>query len=792
MFKKIAIGLGVLVVLVIGALLLIPMFYSIDSLRPQVEQAIQKQIKGEVKLGHLSLSLFPTVKLGIDGLTLTPPAPFQNQPVVQVPHAELSMPLSSLIAAPRAVFTLEKPGIHIASQGEKSSLSAVLPEPKEEQKSAPLGETLNALPSWLGSRIKSARLAVAIDQGEVEMTSLGAPKGTKTALHGLNVKITNIGLNAPMGLHVDVLPDVASGALSASGPVSVDGTIVFAPVGKNNEITLDVESEMQKMDVKFEPFMHKPAGTPFAAALKGKIVQGESTTIDLPSITLKFGNANVKGEAKMVQAVNPAESQMSAAFAVNNFAIGPFGALVPMIRQYNLKGNVDLDLKVSGSSTEPAVNVAVALKNVSGATPQLKKPLTNLNGRIVVAGTAKNPKLSIDPLSMKIGASDLSLKVNTEGLDPIAANVSLSSNLLNVDELMGLTPAGAASSTDQASGADAKEPPAVPLDDSLDKMAPVIEEALKNPMLDKVSASVDMNVARIRILGADFRGAVMKVSYAKRALVIPKAELTAFKGKVGMDMRLDLDPKAMGYNMSAALTNVSVGEVVNSQMPSWKNQISGDLVGNLKIAGRGLRKQQLNQNLSGMLKGELKNGKTSLPIVKLVGSVIDALPKFAEKPATQAAEKQKFSGEFKTAKLDTEIKGRNVHLKEVNMAFDTLNTKLGALEYKGSGNLSFDRKIDMTGIAYMSPKVIPVAQLKGPSGQIEIPLKFAGDMSDPKPDIAYTLKIIGPRLAKGIAQNEAKKLLKQPKVQAQIKKLEQKAPAPVKKQLDKLKKKFGF
>jgi hypothetical protein len=46
MFKKIAIGLGVLVALAIGVLLLIALLSSIDSTRPLVDRVLGKLIKG--------------------------------------------------------------------------------------------------------------------------------------------------------------------------------------------------------------------------------------------------------------------------------------------------------------------------------------------------------------------------------------------------------------------------------------------------------------------------------------------------------------------------------------------------------------------------------------------------------------------------------------------------------------------------------------------------------------------------------------------------------------------------
>jgi hypothetical protein len=106
--------------------------------------------------------------------------------------------------------------------------------------------------------------------------------------------------------------------------------------------------------------------------------------------------------------------------------------------------------------------------------------------------------------------------------------------------------------------------------------------------------------------------------------------------------------------------------------------------------------------------------------------------------------------------------------------------------------------VDLTGVAYIPQSAVKTTALRGPSGQAEIPLKMKGPMSDPKPDYAYTLGILLPRIAKntlGEKQDAAKaKAVEQARKIAApvVEKLQQQAPEPVKKQIDDLRKKFKF
>jgi hypothetical protein len=101
--------------------------------------------------------------------------------------------------------------------------------------------------------------------------------------------------------------------------------------------------------------------------------------------------------------------------------------------------------------------------------------------------------------------------------------------------------------------------------------------------------------------------------------------------------------------------------------------------------------------------------------------------------------------------------------------------------------------MDFTGTAFLSPQVLQVNELKGPSGQIEIPLKFKGPMSNPSPDISYSVGILAPRMLKNFAQSEGgQKVINKAKDELQKQIEKQKLPEPAKKALDDIRKKFKF
>lgn len=819
-FKKIALGLLAVCVVVIGALIVVPFFYSIDQFRPQIQAAVEKQVRGKVELGKLTLKLFPAAIVQVDGVKVTPSAaPFNKEPLATIGLFSVRMPLSSFLTGPQATIVVEKPSILLIQQGEKSNLTALLPEPpaqaaadaaatppQEAAGSQSLDETLKALPPWLSSRVRAARMHFKVVDGTAVVRNLAAPKGDKTEVHALNVAVTDIGLGAPMGLDVSLTPDVVMGDMKVTGPMKTTGKITANPEGKGFRVAMDIDEDMTGLDARMSDLFHKRAGIPFSAGLKGTVVQGDVIDAKMDEIEFRFGGFKMKGALEAKNAQDPAKGSVKLSIKSGETTIAPFGTIVPMIADFKMDGKFNMAVDAAGPMLDPTIDLSIAAADVTGSTPQLKHPVTGLTGKIRVQGTSKNPLVTIDPFSMKIASSDMTVKVTTKGLDVINAQVLVGSNRLNLDELLGLEalkvdplakkkPGEAPAPAPKAanSGGAGAPPPAAPLDATLNELAPTVEESLKNPMLDKLTASVKVNFKSVQALGAEFTNGTFDLQYAKRTVTIARTGIGGYGGRVDFSGSLALqDPKAMGFDFKAGLANVNVGKMMETHAPNWKDALTGMMNGSFAISGRGLRTAQLEQNLAGGLSGDVKDGKLTLPVVKLVDAVMSSIPQGLGKKAEAEAKGKEHHGEFKTMKLVTAIKGRKIDIQDIDVQYDTAG--VGAMRFKASGVATFDQQVEITGTAFMSPEVVRVAELRGPSGQIEIPMKMKGPMAEPKPDIGYSMGILGPRIAqnalKGRATAEVKKVAE--KLAPELQKVEAKAPEPVKKGIEDLKKKFKF
>jgi len=801
MKKFLAIVLS-LVVTVILVLLAVPLFYSLDDLRPRIEQLANEKVRGEVKLGHLSFALFPAVKLGVENVELRE-RKGGVEPFGRVANFEVRMSLLSLLGSPRATVRLVGLDMNLSSSEQKGDtlknflLEAPVAEPAPP--AAPTDEpnplagvqkelstVLVDVPAFVRNRILGARFSFEILDSHIGHKIIAKDSSIAADIKDLDVSITDVGFNSPIKIGASAHLDVAMEGIKLQGPFGLEGDVVLTPSsGASSEIKFRLNQKLDDVAIAAFGLLDKKAGTPLNGELAGLVKFGRSIDANIDTLAFQFGGIKTSGSLGF-KAEKIENAVVDLKIQSEQIDLAGLGALVPLVRDFKLTGETQFRVAVNGSTENPNLDIGVRLANVSGSTPELSKPISGLKGQLEVRGTLEKPRVELKNFSLNVGRSDLAVAMTSEGLEKISATVKLSSNLLDGDELMGVAPVAAGGKSAPSSGTANKAPvadPSASLDEVLDEMAPVVEEALKNPMLDKITLVAALNLKKIRFAGAEYSNATADARLAARRMTIKTGNMGAYGGQLQADMDLGLKPQVLEYAMNAKMDKIQVGQAIVAHAPAWKDAMSGALIGSMSLSGKGLRKAQLAEHLRGKIDSSMEAGRLQMPVMQLVTMFVEKLPK-------QAGDKlgdQEFRGDFKTMKFRADIVGRTIKIKEMNVVYDPQKAKIGDLRFASTGELDFDKKIRFDAMAYVSPELVRVSELKGPSGLVEIPMKLTGTMDEPKPDIGYTMKILTERFAKGAAKKEIQKIA--PKV---LEKLSEKAPAPVKKKLDDLKKKFKF
>jgi len=109
MKKKILIGIGVFLVMVVGALAAIPLFFK-DTIKAKIQQTINESVDAKVSFADADLSLFksfPQATVSIEKLTVINKAPFEGDTLVAFDELNLEMSVSELWKNDKEPMTLK-------------------------------------------------------------------------------------------------------------------------------------------------------------------------------------------------------------------------------------------------------------------------------------------------------------------------------------------------------------------------------------------------------------------------------------------------------------------------------------------------------------------------------------------------------------------------------------------------------------------------------------------------------------------------------------------------------------
>jgi AsmA protein len=417
--KWIAIVVGGLIVLVIVALLLIPMFIDIEKYKPQIEQMVTESTGRPFRLGgDLSLSLFPWAGVALSDVHLGNPSGFEEKDFVSVKSFEVRVKLLPLLSKQVEVkkFVLDSPRVVLIKgkdgEGNWEGLGKP-PAPPVEKPKAPEEENPPQLP--IGSLVVGEFL---VSNGSVLW--IDRATGTKKEIQDFRLELENVSLERPV--------QVALSATLDGRPVSLTGTV--GPVGKEpGKGTMPIDLQMaafEEMNMEVEGTIQDAATNPafdlglvvspfsprkLMAALKQPFPVATSDPKVLDAVVL---NAKIKGNLRSVSITNGAmeldDSKITFSLNAKEFE----------------RPNLAFDLKVDTIDLDrylPPSGEEKPARDEKARSPERKKtnyaPLRRmvLDGKIRI-GDLKVKGTKVQNLEMKISGRNGLFR-----LDPLALNM---------------------------------------------------------------------------------------------------------------------------------------------------------------------------------------------------------------------------------------------------------------------------------------------------------------------------------------------------------------------------------
>ena len=254
--KWILVAGGSLVVLVIGALLVIPMFVDIQKYKPVIESTVAERTGRSFSIGgDLRLFLFPRAGVTFSNLILGNTKGFDDQPFVTIRSFEVRLkPLALLFGDVKIEkFALDGPHVRLLTRKgrvnwtlETAANTAVAEPPGHEATAPPeAGKSDTALP------IRSLTVdSFDITDGRVLWVDQDA--GVEKSVSDITLQMTALSLDRPIGISLSALLDQLRfdltgsvgplGSRPAAGPIPLD-----LAVNLTDELSVRIEGRLENL-----------------------------------------------------------------------------------------------------------------------------------------------------------------------------------------------------------------------------------------------------------------------------------------------------------------------------------------------------------------------------------------------------------------------------------------------------------------------------------------------------------------------------------------------------------------
>jgi len=615
--KKIAIILGTLVFLALAAIVIVPMVVDVDQYRPQALKAVNEKLNGKLDLGHLKLSLWGSIRVEIDGLSLVD---VKSNKVIAVKDAFISIPWTSIFGgSPLLTFNMNNPEIRVLKDATgKMNVMTLMKEAPKAADGAPVasaGKGAGGSEMKLPAIVTNARLGVDIQNALFYYKDEVAK--SETSLKDLNLRVKDLSLSRTTEVEVSGLfQSSAENVFKLSGPFKV--SLHASPRidgGEFKGLAADLDGNFDDIEIQAAQAFYKKKGV--TAQIKGALdVSKESLTIS--KFSAKFFNAEIDMNGKILNLQG--DPNVDFAIKSNTIALGPWNELIPMLKDYSLSGTASFDAKASGLASKIQYNADLAVKDLKAKSPMLKaEPVVNIAVKVVT------DKVERMLATLKAPGNDLTIDGSVTSFTAPKIDLKVTSSSLDLDQLVNMPPlekkAEAKPAAGGKGGADGKAAA-----ENLDAM---LDPLRKNEVAKAMTMVASVNMKLIQFYGVKMTDLIAKMSMRNLAFSVDSANVKMWDGTIGMKASAAMAPKTPTYTFSAAVANLDLQKAVSSQLEMMKNTLLGKASFKIDGSGASFNTETAKKNLNA--KGSLKVLDAEFASIDVAKMASEAINKALEK-----------------------------------------------------------------------------------------------------------------------------------------------------------------
>ena len=475
--RKIAIVIGIVVVVIVLAVGIFVATFNPNDYRGTVQTKLEQQLDRKVALGNMELGLFP-LRFRVYNLAIADDPKFSTRAFVQTQELSVSVKLLPLLSKSVQIdsLALERPSVELIKNAQGM------------WNFASIGQKTPATPSSSSSSSQQFSLGeLAINDGLVAITDLQDRK-PRTVYDHINLKLTDFAPDSPFNLDASVhLPGAGSqevslkgkgGPLSQANPaatpfkgtldlkgVEIAGLQKFlqSPALANTDGVLsghtDIASENGKLSAKGQMDLEKPRlhGIDVGYPINLDYDVSDDLPNDLLTIikgAIKLGPTPLSVSGTMNSKPTPA--QLNLDLKANNVSIAEIARLaaaagIAFAPGTTVNGQMSADIKAQGAADKPALNGTLAGRDIQVSGKEIAKPVAVKAVNIALSPT----EIHSDSFNVTSGGTSAAVQFSVKDYTSNSSQVdaTLRAPQAALPDLLAMAKAYGVTSLDKMSGA---------------------------------------------------------------------------------------------------------------------------------------------------------------------------------------------------------------------------------------------------------------------------------------------------------------------------------------------------
>jgi len=475
--RKIAIVIGIVVVVTVLAVGIFVATFNPNNYRGTLQTKLEQQLDRKVALGNMELGLFP-LRFRVYNLSIADDPKFGTRAFVQTQELSVSVKLLPLLSKSVQIdsLALERPSVELIKNAQGM------------WNFASIGQKTPATPSSSPSSSQQFSLGeLAINDGLVAITDLQDRK-PRTVYDHINLKLTDFAPDSPFNLDASVhLPGAGSqevslkgkgGPLSHANPattpfkgtldlkgVEIAGLQKFlqSPALVNTDGVLsghtDIASESGKLSAKGQMDLEKPRlhGIDVGYPINMDYDVSDDLANDLLTIikgAIKLGPTPLSVSGTMNSKPTPA--QLNLDLKANNVSIAEIARLaaaagIAFAPGTTVNGQISADIKAQGAADKPALNGTLAGRDIQVSGKEIAKPVAVKAVNIALSPT----EIHSDSFNVTSGGTAAAVQFSVKDYTSNSSQVdaTLRAPQAALPDLLAMAKAYGVTSLDKMSGA---------------------------------------------------------------------------------------------------------------------------------------------------------------------------------------------------------------------------------------------------------------------------------------------------------------------------------------------------